>query len=213
MTFDGTVSYNGAIEMSTAERKEREKERRRNEIVDAAEKLFFSRGYENITMDDIAKETELARGTLYLYFKNKDNIYIAIGIRGLKVLNGLFRECHLKEDTGIIKIRSMLLAVYEFSKKYPGYYATVSNLQARGLDKKDFPEMEEMESIHGDSFRMVLEAFNRGMKDGTVRNDVDPAKAAFILTASMMSVLNTSPDSGLVEYAVDMMLRSIKGPK
>jgi TetR/AcrR family transcriptional regulator len=199
--------------MSTADRKEREKERRRNEIIDAAEKLFFSRGYESVTMDDIAKETELARGTLYLYFKNKDNIYIAIGIRGLKILNGLFKEGYLKGESGIEKIQSMLLAVYEFSKKYPGYYATIGNLQGRGLDKKDFPEMEEMESVHGDSFRIVLEAFNVGMRDGTVRSDVDPAKAAFILTASIQSVLNTSPDDGLVEYAVDMMLRSVEGAK
>jgi TetR/AcrR family transcriptional regulator len=199
--------------MSTAERKEREKERRRNEIIDAAEKLFFSRGYENVTMDDIAKGTELARGTLYLYFKNKDNIYIAIAIRGLKILNGLFREGYLKGETGIEKIRSMLLAVYEFYKKYPGYYVTIGNLQGRGLDKKDFPEMEEMESVHGDSFSMVLEAFNVGIRDGTVRGDVDPAKAAFILTTSMQSVLTTSPADGLVEYAVDMMLRSVESPK
>lgn len=164
-------------------------------------------------MDDIAKGTELARGTLYLYFKNKDNIYIAIAIRGLKILNGLFREGYLKGETGIEKIRSMLLAVYEFYKKYPGYYVTIGNLQGRGLDKKDFPEMEEMESVHGDSFRMVLEAFNVGIRDGTVRGDVDPAKAAFILTTSMQSVLTTSPADGLVEYAVDMMLRSVESPK
>ncbi len=199
--------------MSTAERKEREKERRRNEIIDAAEKLFFSRGYENVTMDDIAKEAELARGTLYLYFKNKENIYIAIAARGLRVLNGLFRECYLKKEAGIVKIRSMLLAVYEFSKKYPGYYATIGSLQARGLDKKDFPEMGELEGIHGDSSRMVLEAFSEGARDGTVRADLDPAKAAFVLTASIHSVLNASPDSGMVEYAVDMMLRSIESPK
>ncbi len=61
--------------MSTADRREREKEKRRNDIIDVAEKLIFSKGYENVTMDDIARETELARGTLYLYFKNKDGAY------------------------------------------------------------------------------------------------------------------------------------------
>lgn len=80
------------METSIADRKEREKERRRGEITDAAEKLIFSRGYENVTMDNIARETELARGTLYLYFKNKDDIYIAIAIRGSKILNKMFRE-------------------------------------------------------------------------------------------------------------------------
>lgn len=199
--------------MSTADRREREKENRRNGIIDVAERLFFSRGYENVTMDDIARETELARGTLYLYFKNKDDIYIAIAIRGLKILNGLFREGYMKGNTGIVKIRSLLLAVYEFYRKHPGYYKMIGNMQSRGFDKKDYPGMEEVESIHADSFAMVLDAFNMGIEDGTVRGDVDPAKAAFILTASMQSVLNTAPADGLVEYAVDMMLRSIEGTK
>jgi AcrR family transcriptional regulator len=195
--------------MSTADRREREKEKRRNDIIDVAEKLFFSKGYDNVTMEDIARETELARGTLYLYFKNKDNIYIAIAIRGLKILNGLFREGYTKGDTGIAKIKFLLLAVYDFYRKYPGYYTMIGNMQSRNFDKKDYPEMEDMESIHGDSFSMVLNAFKLGIEDGTVRKDVDPAKAAFILTASMQSVLNTSPTDELVEYAVDMMLRSI----
>ena len=56
--------------MVTARRKEREKEQRRNEIVDAAEKLFFEKGYEGVSMDDVARDAELAKGTLYLYFKN-----------------------------------------------------------------------------------------------------------------------------------------------
>ncbi len=199
--------------MSTAARREREKEKRRNDIIDVAERLFFSRGYDNVTMEDIARETELARGTLYLYFKNKDDIYIAIAIRGLKILNGLFREGYMKGNTGIEKIKLMLLAVYDFYRKYPGYYTTIGNMQSRGFNKEDYPEMEEVESIHGDSFRMVLDAFNMGIKKGTVRSDVDPAKAAFILTASMQSVLNTSPADELVEYAVDMMLRSIEDTK
>ena len=199
--------------MSTADRRGKEKEKRRNDIIDEAERLFFSRGYENVTMDDIARETELARGTLYLYFKNKDDIYIAIAVRGLKILNGLFREGYTKGNNGIAKIKSLLLAIYEFYRQYPGYYMMIGNMQSRGFDKKDYPEMEEVERIHGDSFRMVLDAFNKGIGDGTVRGDVDPAKAAFILTASMQSVLNTSPADELVEYAVDMMLRSIEGKK
>jgi AcrR family transcriptional regulator len=207
------ICPNSEIYMSTAARREREKEKRRNDIIDVAERLFFSRGYNNVTMEDIARETELARGTLYLYFKNKGDIYIAIAIRGLKILNDLFREGYMKGNTGIAKIKLMLLAVYDFYRKYPGYYMMIGNMQSRGFEKEDYPEMEEVESIHRDSFSMVLDAFNMGIRDGTVRGDIDPAKAAFILTASMQSVLNTSPADGLVEYAVDMMLRSIKGTK
>ena len=100
--------------MSKAERKERERELRRNDIVDAAEKLFFSRGYENVTMDDIAKELEMARATLYLSFRNKEDIYAAIAIRASKIVSRMFGEISQKGMTGIEKIRSVGSIYYEF---------------------------------------------------------------------------------------------------
>ncbi len=87
--------------MSTAERKERERNRRRNEIIDASEKLLFSMGFDSVTMDDIARETELARGTLYLYFKNRDDILVAIAIRGVRLMNRMYRDAYNKEQRGI----------------------------------------------------------------------------------------------------------------
>lgn len=229
MSFDDIESFNDicplnvAVEMSTADRKEREKERRRSEIIDAAETLFFSRGYEKVTMDDIARETELARGTLYLYFKNKDDIYVSIAVRGLKILNSTFREGSIPGVSGIEKIRSMLLALYEFNKKYPGYYAAIVHLQMHGFSRADFPEMAEMERVHGDSFRMVLKAFNQGIGDRTVKADIDPVKATMVLTASMQTMLALPPAlelpgrtltrDELVDYAVGMMLRSIENLK
>jgi TetR/AcrR family transcriptional regulator len=50
--------------MGITERKEREKEQRRNAIIDAAEKIFFTKGMDNSTMDDVAEEAELSKGTL-----------------------------------------------------------------------------------------------------------------------------------------------------
>ena len=58
--------------MGIAERKEREKLQRRKDIIDAAEKVFFYRGFESATMDEIAEKVELSKGTLYLYFKSKE---------------------------------------------------------------------------------------------------------------------------------------------
>ena len=54
--------------MGISERRQREKEQRKTEITDAAERLFFSRGYEDVSMDDIAREVDLNKATIYLYF-------------------------------------------------------------------------------------------------------------------------------------------------
>ncbi len=68
--------------------KEKEKEKRREYIIDAAEKLFLDKGYENVPMSDIAEEVGVNRATLYLYFKNKDTLYFAVLLRGLNLMRG-----------------------------------------------------------------------------------------------------------------------------
>ncbi|MGE5249763.1 MAG: TetR/AcrR family transcriptional regulator [Bacteroidota bacterium] len=51
---------------------------RKNQIINAAENVFTQKGFDDARMDDIAEETGLSKGTLYLYFKSKDDLIIAI---------------------------------------------------------------------------------------------------------------------------------------
>lgn len=62
--------------MGTKERREREERSRLAAILVAAENVFAARGYHDARMDDIAEAAELAKGTLYYYFKSKDEIYL-----------------------------------------------------------------------------------------------------------------------------------------
>jgi AcrR family transcriptional regulator len=60
------------------ERRKREKENRKNAILKAARKLFFDKGSKNVTVESIAKKAELSKGSVYLYFKSKEDIYTQI---------------------------------------------------------------------------------------------------------------------------------------
>ena len=61
-----------------ASRKERERERHRLEILKAAERVFIRKGYHAATMEEIAQEAEFAVGTLYNFFKSKDDLYARV---------------------------------------------------------------------------------------------------------------------------------------
>lgn len=74
------------VNFMTISANEREKKTSREGILNSAEKLFFEKGYENVSMDDIATETELTISTLDLYFKSKEEIYLAINKRGSRIL-------------------------------------------------------------------------------------------------------------------------------
>ncbi|PKL67818.1 MAG: hypothetical protein CVV28_03575 [Methanobacteriales archaeon HGW-Methanobacteriales-1] len=78
--------------MSTASRKEREKAARRNDIISAAEELFFSNNYDNVSMNDIAKKVELSKATLYLYFDNKESLFFVIVLQGIKIMNSAINK-------------------------------------------------------------------------------------------------------------------------
>ncbi|HUL62152.1 MAG TPA: TetR/AcrR family transcriptional regulator, partial [Methanocella sp.] len=117
--------------MSTAERKDKEKAARRAAIVGAAERLFAAKGYDGVAMDDVAREAQLAKGTLYLYFANKDALYLAVAARGTAVLRDMIARGVAREARGIDKACAVGVAFYEFSKQHPFYFRTLADAGIR----------------------------------------------------------------------------------
>jgi AcrR family transcriptional regulator len=64
--------------LSSEERRRKEKENRKNAILKAARKLFFERGFKSVTVDLIAAKAEVSKGSIYLYFDSKEEIYTQI---------------------------------------------------------------------------------------------------------------------------------------
>lgn len=64
--------------MGLEERRKRERENRKNAILKAARRLFFENGFRPVTVESIAKKAELSKGSIYLYFKSKEEIYTQI---------------------------------------------------------------------------------------------------------------------------------------
>ena len=78
--------------MTIAERKEREKEQRRMQIISAAEKLFFQSGYDQVSMEEIAREAELSKGTIFFYFKNKEALFITIVLLVIRLFHQIIND-------------------------------------------------------------------------------------------------------------------------
>jgi len=82
--------------MGLEERRKREKDNRKNAILKAARKLFFDKGFKNVTVESIAKKAELSKGSVYLYFKSKEDIYTQILLsdneKFYKTMAGLMKE-------------------------------------------------------------------------------------------------------------------------
>ncbi len=176
--------------MGIAERKKREKERRCNEILDAAEKVFFSRGINLATMDEVAEEAELSKGTLYLYFKSKEALYLGIACRALQLLHDMFQEAVRRHIKGMDQIGAVGEAYFEFSRSYTDYFDAM--LYYELYQKEDVARdalLEKCQQIERKKMRIVAAAIENGIKDGTIRDDLDPMKTAYILRGANTGII------------------------
>ncbi len=175
--------------MGISDRRQREKEQRKTEIIDAAERLFFSRSYEDVSMDDIAREVELNKATIYLYFKNKETLYATIVLRGIRILKEKYTECMEKQVPGIVKVALMGQAYYQFSQEYPDYLRLIHFYGSERFSKEN-PYTAEIGKGYG-TCRMILEdAIREGIDDGTIRADLDPFLTSMYLMISFMGILS-----------------------
>jgi AcrR family transcriptional regulator len=176
--------------MSIKELKEREKEQRREYIIDAAEKLFFSRGLDNVSMNEIADAVGMNKATLYLYFENKDALYFAIVLRGVRIMNRMFREKIEQAATGIGKIGASGTAFLEFNKQYPHYYKMFREAGSGRFKGTESADAVEVARLSSEVFVMMGKAVAAGMADGSIRKGLDPTIIAIYLAVASEAVVN-----------------------
>ncbi|MGB9978709.1 TetR/AcrR family transcriptional regulator [Methanobacterium sp.] len=171
-------------------RKQREREQRRSGLIDAAEKLFFERGYDNVTMDEIADEAEVNKALLYYYFKNKEALFFAVDLRGVRILHELYVKCSNLDVDGYTKIKSMIQNLFEFSKDYPDYFRIYRYAGTERFQMSDNEDAKELVDLTTGIWRIMVEAILNGMKDETIRKDVDPVEMSIYINVMSMGALN-----------------------
>jgi AcrR family transcriptional regulator len=175
--------------MGIADRRQREKEQRKKEILDAAERLFFSRSYKDVSMDEIAREVELNKATIYLYYKNKETLFATIVLRGIQILKERYMGCMEKQVPGIIKVVLMGQAYYQFSKEYPDYLRMIHFYGSEQFSREN-PCTAEIGKGYGTCRMILRDAVQEGIDDGTIRADLDPFLASMYLMISFMGILS-----------------------
>src|SRR5438874_10487609 len=108
--------------MGTAERKARQKENLRQEILDAARDLFVRDGYESVSMRKIAEKVEYAPGTLYLYFRDKSEILQSLCEETFAKLRKRMEAIHNDEGDPLDGLRRGLLTYIQFGLDNPSHY-------------------------------------------------------------------------------------------
>ena len=207
--------------MGIQERKERERERRRQQIIVAAKRVFSAKGFGKATMEDIAKEAELSPGTIYLYFKNKDELYASLSLRILQYLNirleHVIEESENKPEKKLDLLREALFDVYDFD---PLVVINMFHLQSSETLKNLSPELlSEIVTLTQKSLGTITHIFQEGVDNGAFM-DRHPVAMADILWGLFSGVIlweeskrileNKDFVKDTLETAFDIFARGIK---
>ena len=180
--------------MSLGKWKEREKEQRRNDIINSARKFYADKDFDEVSMDEIAEDIGLGKSTLYNYFKNKEALYFAIQLRGIHIWIEMVKKEVKNGNTGLEKLKLYINATREFSKNYPNclrmLYSPTSNKQL-DMDKlESSAEFKEVKELFKDLMFIGIESIQTGIDDGEIRSDVDPVEATILLSVIINGTVN-----------------------
>ena len=153
--------------MGVPERKERERRKRKKDILEAAKNVFSNKGYMNATVEEIAQEAELSTGTIYLYFSGKEELYISLIVESYDILISEVKDV-LGED---IEAGEILVKIgrtyYRFCKNYPDHYRVLNFIVNEHLNLKLAPELIEKIGEKTDMvFKMVCGVIKTGVQEG-----------------------------------------------
>ncbi len=145
-----------------------ERAEHRNAILRAAKSCFCETGYNNTTMRQVAQAADMSLGSLYYYFKSKDEIYIALYDTALDFLNDAM-EAALTTSVPNIQSRITVLCFdyFEFSKNHNDYFQILT--QGNKGDIGDVVIPEEVSSKGNKIIQKISKVIAQGVEEGVVK--------------------------------------------
>ncbi len=192
--YINSIYFKGKL-VGIVERRERERDlqqkMRRRQILDAAKRLFHSKGFSSATMEDIAQEAELSPAAIYLYFKNKDDLYVSLNLQLLEYLSDKLEKLYLQEgldaEEKVDALKNLFSDVYHFD---PMILINLFHLQASDGLKKLSPErLSQLNELAGKCLGNLAGIFDQGKSEGLYEDHHSTALADIVWSIFTGAVL------------------------
>ncbi len=205
--------------------RERERLARERDMLDAAIKLFCENGFEKTSMEDVAKESEYTKKTIYRYFTCKEDLFFAVMLDGYRILTEMITSSHNPNCNGLENIRRSFFAFYDFNVKHSQLLQlmTMEGIIKSYSVNKDVPYREKLNGQTMIMFKGIIELFVYAKSEGSIRSDVDVTQLAhssiFMATgffhlfslsgASFTHFLQMDSDTFAI-FCIDRMIDSLR---
>ncbi|WP_297427258.1 TetR/AcrR family transcriptional regulator [Clostridium sp.] len=159
--------------MDIISRREKERQMREEDIVNAAELVFSTLGYNKTSMEEIAKEAQFTRKTIYQYFTDKDDLCLEVVTRKFKQLLIYLMESIKVGNNGFEKLQNLSYAYYKFYQDFPNTFNLMNYVGYIKSDKENSSRREEFNRVSGLLSQEVANVISEGKLDGSIRQDLD----------------------------------------
>ena len=185
-------------------------------ILEAAITVFAEQGYFQSTIAQIAKEAGVADGTIYLYFKNKDDILVQFYQYKTRQIFERFRDAVCQPATAEEKLRCLIhVHLQEFQKDRN--MAIVYQAETHQNRRLGNEQIKEMSKMYRDIISEVVEL---GQDEGTIRKDLYMGLVKRFINGAVDEVINSWIHSGgqydlvtMAEPLVDLFMQGIGGTR
>ncbi|MCP4673116.1 MAG: TetR/AcrR family transcriptional regulator [Desulfobacula sp.] len=205
--------------MGVKERKALERQNRKNQILDAARNLLFSSGIDSVSINKISKEAELGVGTIYFYFKNKEQIFAALQKEGLALL---FSTILKISKTGVSqeeKLRQIALSYYNFSKEHKNYFDLINYFLISPATFFE-PDLKNQIDMSGNKILLIIQNIVDKGTEQKVFKEQDCQKFSIMFWGTLhglthfkkleKTILGNQNIDKIYEYSVEKLIHSIK---
>lgn len=164
--------------MSSEERRKKEKENRKNAILKAARKLFFERGFKSVTVDLIAAKAEVSKGSIYLYFDSKEEIYTQILIAANIERHKEIENFAKREGTATELLLKFAHDYIDFFFENKELFRILMTFMLHA-DNMNLTEDQNTQLIHttNENIRVVAEILQKGIDAGEFSPDINIRQA------------------------------------
>ncbi len=166
-------------------RKRATPETRKSQIIAAADLVLLEVGIDRFTVDQVVEKAKIAKGTVYNYYKHKDEMLAELGVKALDLLHKHFKMMTDKFDHSIDKVKAICMAAYEYNRQYPEYFELISHMERPefNININAYLKLSyEIQHLTGGVIR-------EGQEKGEIKPDLDSTMANYILWACCVGVV------------------------
>lgn len=166
-------------------RTELSKENRKQFILDCAEELILKEGLQKLSLSKVSKKSKLAIGTIYIYFKSKEEIIASLTVKSRHILLEKFIENTSQIENPLAKIEGILLSFYSFYKEKPFYNQLVTFYESNS-------GLQETSELIDSSYKitqLVVDIVKSGKVKKVIREELDELSFSFMLWGTAIGII------------------------